>query len=146
MQKYLAALLHIAIVLSGAVAAVIDKPITLTVALQLAVLAAGSVVTYLVPLLAVRWQSVLKTLLGGVLPTIVAAAVPFIPGLSGHVTAQNVIPVIAAVLAALGTELGVSARADANAASPQPNLDSGEPADAAAPAAVPEAAAAPALS
>jgi hypothetical protein len=112
LNKYLSALLHIGIVIAGALAAVIDQPITVTVALQLAVLAAGSVVTYLVPLLDKQWQGILKTLIGGVLPAVVTAALPFLPGLAGHLSAQTLIPVIAAVLAAVGVEIGAGARTD----------------------------------
>lgn len=113
-QKYLAALLHIAIVLSGALVAVIDKPITLTVAAQLGVLAAGSIANFYVPLMKSSWQAWGKVVFGGAIPAVLTAAIPYLPGLSGHLTAQNLIPVFAAVIAALGAVLGVSARTDAH--------------------------------
>jgi len=109
LHKYLAALLHISIVLVTSVTAAFDQPFTLTSVIQIATLVAGSIVTYLVPLLGSGWQSAIKTGVG-LLTAAVAALTPLL--VNGSITPQNIFVVIGAVLAALGTELGVNVRVD----------------------------------
>lgn len=113
MSRTLAALLHVAIALGGGLAAAIAAPRDITVWLQLAVITAGAIVTYVAPLVGVKWQAWLKIALGAALPAAIAAALPFIPGIGQGFDTQNVLPLIIAVLVAVGTQIGVDARVGA---------------------------------
>lgn len=110
MSKWYAALLHIGITIAGGLGAAVAAPRDLSVWLQLAVIAAGSVVTYAVPLVNTKWQAALKVILGAALPAVIAAALPFIPIVGKGFDPQNILPLIVAVLAALGTQIGVDSR------------------------------------
>lgn len=117
LHKYAAALLHVAITLGGVIGTAFAAPATLSVWLQIAVVTAGSVVTYVVPLLDSKWRAALKVLLGGVLPAAVAAAIPFIPATGFQFEPANVLPLVVAVLAAVGAQFGVDIRSDAEGVS-----------------------------
>lgn len=118
MSKYLAALLHVAIVMAGAVGAAVAAPRDLSLWLQLSVVAAGAVVTYLVPLADKAWQGWMKVVFGAIVPGVIAAALPFIPTVGSGFDPQNLLPLIVAVLSALGAQIGIDHRVDSAPAEP----------------------------
>jgi len=109
MKKYLAALGHIALASLTALVAVLDKPVTWSVALQLAIVVVGSIATYLVPVASGKWAGAFKTGVG-VLAAVLAALVPYVT--TGGISAQNLLVVAGAILAALSSEIGVNVRKD----------------------------------
>jgi len=110
LPKYATALLQVAIVVITAITAVLDKPVTYGVLIQLALLVIGAVGAYLVPLATIRWQGVWKTGSG----VVIAALTAIVPLLTqGHLTAQNWLVVVLAGLSALASEVGVVIRRDA---------------------------------
>lgn len=109
-QKYLAALLSIALVVVTAFVAIPADQITPTSVGQLAVLALGAVVTFLVPLLEGVWAAGLKTG-AAVLAAVITAALPFLT--QGNITPTQVAIVVLAALNALAVQVGVDIRKDA---------------------------------
>lgn len=108
-NKYLAALLSIGIVVLTAFVAIPEgerNPATIG---QLAILALGAIVTYLVPLLESRWAGALKTG-AAVAAALIAAIIPF--WAEGAITAIQVAVVALAALNALAVEVGVQVRKD----------------------------------
>ena len=112
-QKYLAALLSIALVVVTAFVAIPADQITPTSVGQLAVLALGAVVTFLVPLLQGPWAAGLKTG-SAVLAAIILAALPFFT--QGYITPTQIAIVVLAALNALAVQVGVDIRTDASKA------------------------------
>lgn len=107
LQKYSAALLNVAVVLVTAVATTLHGSVTATGLVQLALIAAGAVGTFLVPLASGKWAGLFKTGVA-VIAAILTAVLPLIT--QGHLTAANVATVILAGLSALATEIGVQIR------------------------------------
>lgn len=112
-QKYFAALLSIALVIVTAFVAIPADQITPTSVGQLAVLALGAIVTFLVPLLQGPWAAGLKTG-SAVLAAIILAALPFFT--QGYITPTQVGIVVLAALNALAVQVGVDIRKDAQKA------------------------------
>ena len=112
-QKYFAALLSIALVVVTAFVAIPADQITPTSVGQLAVLALGAVVTFLVPLLQGPWAAGLKTG-AAVLAAIITAVLPFLT--QGSIEPTQVAIVVLAALNALAVQVGVDIRTDASKA------------------------------
>lgn len=108
-NRYAAALLSIAIVLLTAFVAIPAEQLTPVAIAQLGILAAGAIVTFLVPLLEGAWAGALKTG-AAVVAGVIAAALPFIA--EGTITPAQVAVVILAALNALAVEVGVNMRQD----------------------------------
>lgn len=109
LNKYLAALLSIGIVILTAFVAIPEADRNPATIGQLAILALGAIVTYLVPLLDSKWAGFLKTG-SAVAAALIAAAVPFIT--EGSITGVQVAIVALAALNALAVEVGVQVRKD----------------------------------
>lgn len=110
-QKYAAALLPFFTLVVGAYQTVLPQAgeeADWNAIAQFAVLVAGAIATYLVPLLAIRWQGAVKTGIA-ILAAIISSLLPFLlpegfdPGVSVPV-------IIVAVLNVIATELGVQIR------------------------------------
>ncbi len=108
LNKYLAGLLTVLVVLATAFQAALIDGFTPTEAWQLVGLFVGVFVTVFVPLLKTGWAGALKVG-GAVLGAIIAAIVPFVTG-AWDMSAVTV--VILAGLNALATQLGVNVRVD----------------------------------
>ena len=112
LNRYAAALLSIAVVVVGAFTAIPEGQVSPTAILQLAIIAVGSVVTYLVPVVqGSKWAGVLKTG-AAIIAAVLTAVVPFVN--NGHITATQIGLVILAALNALAVEVGVNIRRDNN--------------------------------
>jgi hypothetical protein len=109
MNKYAAALLSIAVVILTAFVALPANAITVSAIVQLVLLGVSAFVTFFVPLVAGRWQGLLKTGTA-ILATVLTAALPFI--LTGKITATEIVIVVLAALNALAVQVGVSMRVD----------------------------------
>lgn len=109
MNRYAAALLSIAIVILTAFVAVPEGTQSPATIGQLVVLGCTAVVTYLVPLLDIRWAGILKTLTA-VVGGVITALVPF--WTAGHITTVQVAIVVLAALNAVAVEVGVQLRLD----------------------------------
>ncbi|MEX1078870.1 MAG: hypothetical protein WED09_07165 [Homoserinimonas sp.] len=109
LNKYLAALLSIGIVVLTAFIAIPEADRTPATIGQLVILALGAIVTYLVPLLESRWAGLFKTG-SAVVAAVIAAAIPFLT--AGGITAVQVAVVALAALNALAVEVGVQVRKD----------------------------------
>jgi hypothetical protein len=110
LKKYAPGIFSFLTVLFGAVQPLVSagaSALNLTTGLQLAVLVASSITTYLVPLLPSGWQGAAKTGLE-VVGVVAAAVIPF--GLNGHITQEQLLIVGVAVIKALATEFGVQIR------------------------------------
>ena len=107
--KYATAILSLAVVILTALTAAASGPVTLTTILQLAVLALGGVITYIVPILDGRWKGGVKTGVA-VVAALVSAVIPLV---GGGFTWQAVFIVVLAGVQALATQLGVAIRVDA---------------------------------
>jgi len=105
MHKYSAALLSIAIVVLTAFIA--SPTLTPTSIIQLAILAVGAIVTYLLPLVPGAWAGALKTG-AAVVVAVLAAVLPFV--VTGGITVAEATVVILAALNALAVEVGVQLR------------------------------------
>lgn len=107
MSKYLAALLHILIVVLGALATGLDKGLNLVAVVQLGILALGAVSVYLLPLIQWKYDGILK-LAASAVSAALTALVPFL--IQGNVTPSEWVTVILGALGVLAVALGVDAR------------------------------------
>lgn len=139
MNRILAALLHVAVAVAGVLGAAIAAPRDLSVWAQIAVVALGAAVTYIVPLTNAKWRAWLKVMLGAVIPAAIIAALPFIPVVGHGFDPQNALPLIMAVLVAIGTQLGVDVRTNPIPAPDSPAVLSSLPTPAVVFASTPEA-------
>lgn len=108
-NKYLAALLSIGIVVLTAFVAIPEGERTPTTIGQLVILALGAIVTYLVPLLRGVWAGALKTG-AAVVSALIAAGLPF--WVDETISATQIAVVVLAALNALAVEVGVQVRKD----------------------------------
>lgn len=127
MSKYLAALLHILIVVLGALATGLDKGLNLVAVVQLGILALGAVSVYLLPLIKWKYDGILK-LAASAVSAALTALIPFL--IQGNVTPSEWITVILGAIGVLGVALGVDARSAS-----QPQIANSHPATPAPPAA-----------
>lgn len=110
-KKYATALLSLFVIVVGALqAAMLDNVFAPDEGGQLLALTAFGVVTFIVPLTAGLWAGVLKTG-ASVVGAVATLVVPLILN-SGELSAQNWIIIVAAIINALATELGVQIRKD----------------------------------
>ncbi|GAA3729982.1 hypothetical protein GCM10022239_03250 [Leifsonia bigeumensis] len=109
LNKYLAALLSIAIVLITAFVAIPDDQRTPATLWQLGILAAGAIATYLVPIVDGRWAGLLKTG-AAIVAAVIGALIPLLG--SGHLTVTQILVLILAGLNVLAVEVGVNVRKD----------------------------------
>lgn len=115
-QKYVAALTSITIVVLSALIAIPSGQLNWTAGLQLAGIGVAAVVTYLSPLLNISWKGILKTG-AAILAALFTAALPIVQ------TVQNGEPfkpiyiaiIVLAAVNALGVEVGVAIRTDTSA-------------------------------
>lgn len=107
-SAFAAALLPAAIIIVGALQAVLDDPTNWSVIVPFAILVIGTIVAYFLPLLPSGWQGAAKT--GAQLFTVVLTAlVPFLlPG--GFDPNVNTTFIVVAVLNAIATAFGVKIR------------------------------------
>lgn len=104
-NRYLAAVLSIAITLVAAIAATNQlSPVAL---IQLGILAVTSITTYAVPLIPGRYAAAVKVGLEAV-GALLVAVIPFVA--QGGISGPQVAIVILAVLKAVGAHVGVEAR------------------------------------
>lgn len=109
LNRYAAALLSIAIVILTAFVAIPADQLGPVTVGQLVVLGAGSIVTYLVPLLDGFWAGLFKTG-AAIVAAVATAAIPLFT--TGQITTVQVVVVILAALNALAVEVGVQIRKD----------------------------------
>jgi hypothetical protein len=112
-NKYVAALLHVAFVLLGAILVDLKAgPISWSTIDQLGVFAVGTVVIVLVPLFSGHLHQEL-TVGAAILTTLGTAAAPFIA--AGHFTTANIITVVLALLSTIGVGATASIHSAAKA-------------------------------
>lgn len=107
-NKYLAGLLTVAVVLIAAFQAALQDGLTLTEVFQLLGLFIGALVTTYVPIVPGKWAASLKVL-GAVLGAAIAATIPF---LTTGWNASAVTLVVFAIVNTLAVQLGVNVRVD----------------------------------
>lgn len=113
LNKYLTAILTLAITLLTAFLAIPEDQRTPETMWQLALLALGAVVTFIVPLLERRWAGLLKTG-AAVAAGVIGALIPLLS--TGTLTGTQILVLILAGLNALAVEVGVQVRNDTRAA------------------------------
>lgn len=123
-NRYLAALLSIAVLVLGALQVALQNGLELVEVVQLVPIVAGAVVTFVVPLLEGRWAGGLKTG-AAIVATAASAIVPFV--LQGYITPEQLVIVAIAVLNALAVEVGVQVRQYSTALSLAPIGENGLP-------------------
>lgn len=109
LNKYLVALLSIALVAVNGLQAALEGGLDLVEALQLIPVIVAAIISYLVPLVNGPWAGALKTGLT-VLAAAAAAIIPF--ATVGFIEPSQVMIVIYAALQALAVEVGVNVRKD----------------------------------
>lgn len=115
-QKYVAALASIIIVVLSALIAIPSGTLNWTSALQLVAIGIAAILTYLSPLLNIQWRGILKTG-AAILGAVVATALPIVNTL---VAGQPFHPIYVALIVlaavnALSVEVGVQIRTDTSA-------------------------------
>src|SRR4051812_3779564 len=104
-NRYAAAIISILITVIGAVAAL--NQVSWPIIVQLAILTATSVTTYLVPLLPTGYRGAVKVGLEAV-GALLTAIIPFV--IAGTITGPQIAIVLLAVLKARGAHVGAQAR------------------------------------
>jgi hypothetical protein len=107
MSKYAAALLHIVIVVLGALSTSVDKGLNTVSVVQLAILALGAVSVYLLPLVQWKYTGALK-LAASALSAGLTALVPFL--IQGSISPSEWITVILGAIGVVAVALGIDAR------------------------------------
>lgn len=110
LHTYAVAVIQVTVVLATALVGALGQGLTPAETAQVALVAAGAVAAYLVPLAPKAWRGAFKTGVT-ILTTILAAIAPVV--VDGGWTAQNWVLVVMAGIGALGTEVGVKMRVDA---------------------------------
>lgn len=106
-SKYAAAVLSTLVVVGTSLATALGGHVDWSVLLQLAIVTAGAVGTYIVPVLPTGWRGGGKVGVA-ILAALLTAAVPFVGGW----TAQAVVLIILAGVQAAAVHLGVAIRVD----------------------------------
>lgn len=106
-SKYAAAILSAITVVGTALATALGDKVDWSVLLQLAIVAAGAVGTYVVPVLPSGWRGGGKVGVA-ILAALLTAAVPFVGGW----TAQAIVLIVLAGVQAAAVHLGVAIRLD----------------------------------
>jgi hypothetical protein len=117
MSKYAAALLHIVIVVLGALSTSVDKGLNTVSVVQLAILALGAVSVYLLPLVQWKYTGVLK-LAASALSAGLTALVPFL--IQGSISPSEWITVILGAIGVIAVALGIDARTTSTPAAVPP--------------------------
>lgn len=109
LNKYLVALLQVAVLFLAALQAALVNGLTETEAWQVAGLLVGAIVTYYVPILKGPWAAGLKVG-GAALGAVIAAIVPLLGGWDNLFA--NLTIILIALVNALATQFGVDVRID----------------------------------